>query len=204
MRAVLAAAAFAALTLSALAPVAQAQQSDAARAGLRHLEWPGKVERAPAPSRLRPPARYQPAYRPVVARAEPQPAPQAEPMAAPPASRFAPGSIYDPPPPAPAAYTQAPLPAPQPMAEPLAPPAAPAAAAPVQVAVAAGADSRARLYSLHRDYGEQPDRTPMPAPMFLDNVPIDLAAPPPADLRGNAARDAKDAGENPDTPGGAP
>lgn len=37
----------------------------------------------------------------------------------------------------------------------------------------------ARYYSVHRQAGRAPDPTTLPAPFFLDSVPVDLAEPPP-------------------------
>ncbi len=31
---------------------------------------------------------------------------------------------------------------------------------------------------MHRANGQQPDRTPLPNPVMLDSMPVDLAAPP--------------------------
>jgi hypothetical protein len=68
------------------------------------------------------------------------------------------------------------------------PPAPAAVAAPPPVRVAAADPARPRVYSLHREYGETPDRPQIPAPFFLDSAPIDLAEPPPPPL---GARDAR-------------
>lgn len=38
----------------------------------------------------------------------------------------------------------------------------------------------ARYYSVHRAAGHRPDPTPMPVSVYLENVPMDLAAPPEA------------------------
>jgi hypothetical protein len=52
---------------------------------------------------------------------------------------------------------------------------APAAQAPVSEAPA---QSGARYYSVHRQAGRQPDATPMPAPVYLDALPVDLTSVP--------------------------
>jgi hypothetical protein len=36
----------------------------------------------------------------------------------------------------------------------------------------------ARYYSVHRQAGRQPDATPLPAPVYLDALPVDLTATP--------------------------
>jgi hypothetical protein len=80
-----------------------------------------------------------------------------------------------------------------------APPVA-ASAAPASAPLA-GSDPRPRLYSLHRDYGETPDRTVLPPEFFLTPAApaasTDLAAPPPASARDRQGR--VDPGD-PDTP----
>jgi len=52
----------------------------------------------------------------------------------------------------------------------LAPTPAPVAEAPGQ--------SGARYYSVHRQAGRQPDATPLPAPVYLDALPVDLTSVP--------------------------
>lgn len=96
--------------------------------------------------------------------------------------------------PVPSAF--APTPSLQPQTRALVAPATPAAP-PSPAALAA---DRPRLYSLHRDYGEQPDRTPLPEPVYLDHLPVDLAAPPPEPLRGEALKRAQDDAKDPDPP----
>jgi hypothetical protein len=67
---------------------------------------------------------------------------------------------------------------------------APATAAPTPPSAAplAGSDPRPRLYSLHRDYGETPDRTVLPPEFFLAPASTDLAEPPPPPARDRAGR----------------
>ena len=36
----------------------------------------------------------------------------------------------------------------------------------------------ARYYSVHRQAGRQPDATPLPAPVYLDALPVDLTSTP--------------------------
>lgn len=73
---------------------------------------------------------------------------------------------------APEAEEEAPSPAPTRRAEAAPPPPPPPPAA-------ATADDRTpRRYSVHRANGQQPDRTPLPNPVMLDSMPVDLAAPP--------------------------
>lgn len=58
---------------------------------------------------------------------------------------------------------------------------APASAPQQQAALPVSAEagpSRARYYSVHRDAGRQPDRTPLPEPVYFDSVSVDLAEPP--------------------------
>lgn len=64
----------------------------------------------------------------------------------------------------------------QPAAAPqIAPQPAPAPDAP---AAAAAQGDGARYYSVHRQNGRQPDATPLPAPVYLDALPVDLTAMP--------------------------
>jgi hypothetical protein len=65
-----------------------------------------------------------------------------------------------------------------PASAPVAPSAPVPAAAPVQIASAPPSPERPRLYSLHREYGETPDRPQIPEPVFLAGPPVDLAEPP--------------------------
>ena len=44
--------------------------------------------------------------------------------------------------------------------------------------LAAAPQEGARYYSLHRQAGRQPDATPMPAPVYLDALPVDLTSVP--------------------------
>ena len=68
-------------------------------------------------------------------------------------------------------------------------PQTPAEAQPAPAADAPSAQGGARYYSVHRQAGRQPDATPLPAPIYLDALPVDLtsmpastdlAEPPPA------------------------
>jgi hypothetical protein len=234
----------AALALAMTATGAQAQPTDAERAGLRYLQWPGKAE--PHPTRraaerhsyARPAPRHdtraapQPADTgfyaarlspvavvPVSVNQAPQvagaPDPAPLPAAAPAVQTFAPQSIYDAPPvPTSAAIAQAiaapPLP---PVGAPAAMPAVRAmpavAAVPAQPAEAAqpaqpmnlavnADDSHPRRYSLHREYGEQPDHMDMPQQVMVDH--IDLAQPPEHEPTAKELRQGKDAAADPDAP----
>jgi hypothetical protein len=164
---------------------AGAQTSEAQRAGLRYLDWPGKAKHVEAAE-----AGLRPAIRPAAPVAAAHPAlPALRPLAPPPAAApvFAPRSIYEAPP--------APAGAAAPVMT------ARAAPAPVAVASAAPAENdRPRRYSLHRDYGEAADRIPLPTPLYLDALPVDLAAPPPHKPSAKQKHDARDADENPETP----
>ncbi|MBS0298225.1 MAG: hypothetical protein JSR45_18145 [Proteobacteria bacterium] len=201
------------IALSALlAAPALAQQAPGRQVGLRYLDWPGKPQAASSQAGLRQPGEADaPAIRGVIPHARAvqtrpaaplmtaadAPAPMimaAIPASAPvPASTFAPASIYDAPPPVARAA-----------------PVSPVAASPIQAALPAApvagpvteasTSDRPRLYSLHREYGEQPDRTQIPAPVYLDALPVDLAAPPPEELKGKAAREQRDAEKDPDRP----
>ena len=82
-----------------------------------------------------------------------------------------------------------PAPAPAQAAQPQAQPQTPADAQPMPAADAPSAQGGARYYSVHRQAGRQPDATPLPAPIYLDALPVnltsmpastDLAEPPPA------------------------
>lgn len=84
-----------------------------------------------------------------------------------------------------------PAPAPAQAAQPQAQPQTqtPADAQPMPTADAPSAQGGARYYSVHRQAGRQPDATPLPAPIYLDALPVDLtsmpastdlAEPPPA------------------------
>jgi hypothetical protein len=110
---------------------ASAGSGDAARAGLRRLDWPGKV--AATASALVVSRPVVPARRPETAAA----------------------------------------------------PIVPAAVPPAPVALAASpAALRPRIYSLHREYGETPDRPELPAPLYLDGLPVapaETPAPSPTD-----------------------
>jgi hypothetical protein len=111
-----------------------------------------------------------------------------------------------------------------------APAAAPAAAAPVAAAVAPIANPNAvtapprsysdfsrpvgapgspaaesdapRTYSVHREYGRQPDHPQMPEPVYLDQLgpSEDLAAPPPPLMNERDERRARAAAADPDGP----
>lgn len=91
----------------------------------------------------------------------------------------------------PSAQPAAPAPAQaaQPQAQSQAQPQTPADAQPMPAADAPSAQGGARYYSVHRQAGRQPDATPLPAPIYLDALPVDLtsmpastdlAEPPPA------------------------
>jgi len=60
-------------------------------------------------------------------------------------------------------------------------PAAPEAPAPQPAPQPASSDapaqSGARYYSVHRQAGRQPDATPLPAPNYLDALPVELDQP---------------------------
>ena len=55
---------------------------------------------------------------------------------------------------------------------------APAQGAPTAYAASEPARQGARYYSVHRAAGHQPDATVMPASVYLDTAPVDLAEPP--------------------------
>lgn len=83
----------------------------------------------------------------------------------------------------------APAQAAQPQAQAQAQPQTPADVQPAPAADAQSAQGGARYYSVHRQAGRQPDATPLPAPVYLDALPVDLtsmpastdlAEPPPA------------------------
>ncbi|HWE46999.1 MAG TPA: hypothetical protein VG407_13320 [Caulobacteraceae bacterium] len=148
-----------------------------AQAQVKYLDWPGK----PRPNAAIPMPATQPA--PVEAPQTVAPSPSVGPApvmaaATPPAQTFAPTSIYDAPPPVAAADAAQPA----------------AAVAPVASAsVASASTDRPRLYSLHRDYGEQPDRAVIPAPVYLDHLPVDLS-----DKSDKTSKQAKDDADKPD------
>ena len=50
--------------------------------------------------------------------------------------------------------------------------------APAPAPEAPAAQGGARYYSVHRQAGRQPDATPLPAPVYLDALPVDLTSPP--------------------------
>ena len=190
------------IAVTALAGAAQAQNAVPARpadgqaAGLRYLSWAGKpATTAPAPSSASP-------LRPATARtAPPRIIPHAGTAATPspaPAPRglttanawmrpAAPSPTADAPPPAPVSAQ----PATNAPADPMAPrrdapifrmghsdaaPVSAAPAAPIQQAAVSGAP--ARYYSLHRQNGRQPDPIAMPAPVYLDALPVELERAP--------------------------
>lgn len=116
---------------------------------------------------------------------EPETAPEVDPRA--PrrdAAIFRLGRPADQTPPIPPTQTQPEADAPDPGADvraeasppPVAPSVAPAGPPP-PVRRADGASPR--YYSVHREAGRRPDPTPIPDPVFLDFVPVDLAEPPP-------------------------
>jgi hypothetical protein len=51
-------------------------------------------------------------------------------------------------------------------------------AQPQAQAAAPAADGGARYYSVHRQAGRQPDATPLPAPVYLDALPVELSSTP--------------------------
>jgi len=57
-----------------------------------------------------------------------------------------------------------------------------------------------RRYSLHREYGQAPDRPQLPPEFFLDAVPVDLAEPPAQPLRERDERRLRAAAADPDSP----
>lgn len=185
---------------------APARPADGQAAGLRYLSWAGKpATTAPAPSSASPlrPATARTAPPRIIPHAgtaaTPSPAPA--PRGLTPANAWmrpaAPSPVAAAPPPAPSAGS-APPPAPvsaQPAtnapADPMAPrrdapifrmghsdaaPVSAASAAPVQQAAVSGAP--ARYYSLHRQNGRQPDPIAMPAPVYLDALPVELERAP--------------------------
>ncbi len=50
--------------------------------------------------------------------------------------------------------------------------------APASPAIAPAADGGARYYSVHRQAGRQPDAPPLPAPVYLDALPVELTSTP--------------------------
>lgn len=62
-----------------------------------------------------------------------------------------------------------------------APQPAPAAAAAQPAPVAVPTQGSARYYSVHRQAGRQPDATPLPAPNYLDAMPVELNDTPTSD-----------------------
>ena len=189
--------------LVVLATPALADPSASSRAGLRYLQWPGKAEQPAQQASSQANGASRSAH--LRAPLRPDDAPASAPEGAnrysftsqATARPYGPSGVYDPPAPPPTPIASMAL-VPAPPAEPApapetaydAPPAAgaplaspmmtaqlaPAPAAPIPTTMAT---DRPRLYSLHREYGEQPDRTEIPAPVYLDALPIDLAAPPP-------------------------
>lgn len=53
-----------------------------------------------------------------------------------------------------------------------------AAPQPAPAAAAPGDQGGARYYSVHRQAGRQPDATPLPAPVYLDALPVELTSTP--------------------------
>lgn len=141
--------------------------------------------RAPAPT----PAAPQPApsayfteaaeAAPIIA---PTPAPTPAPLPAPTASASVESAPVDAPAPDPMAPRRDALiftlqrPAAAPAAE--APTAQPQAAATPAAAETPAPQGSARYYSVHRQAGRQPDATPLPAPVYLDALPVDLTTTP--------------------------
>ncbi|MGX8273310.1 hypothetical protein ACWQV9_11555, partial [Brevundimonas diminuta] len=58
---------------------------------------------------------------------------------------------------------------------------APAAPTPQPVSNDAPSQGSARYYSVHRQAGRQPDATPLPAPNYLDAMPVELNETPSSD-----------------------
>ena len=59
-----------------------------------------------------------------------------------------------------------------------------------------------RYYSVHREYGHQPDQPQIPEAFFLDSTSgEDLAAPPPPLMSDRDERRARAAAADPDAPG---
>ncbi|HYF23100.1 MAG TPA: hypothetical protein VD929_06850 [Caulobacteraceae bacterium] len=56
----------------------------------------------------------------------------------------------------------------------------------------------ARRYSLHREFGQEPDRPQLPPEFFLNDLPVDLAEPPAQPLRDRDER--RRAAADPDSP----
>ncbi len=162
----------------AAASSALADGPDAARAGLRYLDWPGKTH---------PRAHAKPV---AGAGLRPSLIAAAAPEAPPPPTPVAPGAVYDPPAPPQTPMTPAPV---APAITPAVPAVAVAPAAPVRLAADAP-----RRYSLHRDYGETPDAAPQVIPTFLDAPPVDLAAPPPPNPTAREVREAMSDAADPD------
>ncbi|MBX3477179.1 MAG: hypothetical protein KF910_06210 [Brevundimonas sp.] len=86
-------------------------------------------------------------------------------------------------------FSEAPAPMPVRTATSTLAPAAPTAAriapdaAPPPAPATAASPSGARYYSVHRQYGRQPDAMPTPAPVYLDALPLELErTPETADL----------------------
>jgi hypothetical protein len=69
-------------------------------------------------------------------------------------------------------------PAPQPA--PVAPPAQQTQTTPASEGQQAPTQGGARYYSVHRQAGRQPDATPLPPPIYLDALPVELTTPPAA------------------------
>ncbi|HEY3814977.1 MAG TPA: hypothetical protein VGL66_17295 [Caulobacteraceae bacterium] len=146
-----------------------------AQTPVKYLDWPGKSHPQPATPVMAPQAAPEPAAQgvapePVVAVAAP---PQTfAPQTFTPQT-FTPTSIYDAPPPVPVAAASA---------------ATPAVA--VVASAAPAIQDRARRYSLARDYGEQPDHIAIPAPVYLDHLPVG-----DVDKANKASKQAKDDAE---------
>lgn len=159
------------------APVASARPT----AGAAHLATPRYKTLAdyrahPTPSPTGSPTASPSAWRPVYSVQQPASnAPTARPSANAPTlagqPQAAPSSIYAPGPPRPAAYAQT---AAQPAAQ-----ATPQSSAPAKApsAQAAQNDEHVHFYSLHRQYGLQPDPAPIP-PQFFSSSTADLSQPP--------------------------
>lgn len=196
---------------------ATARPVDGQAAGLRYLSWAGKpATTAPVPSTAAPlrPATARTSPPRIIPHAgmATAPAPAPAPRGLTPANAWmrpaTPPPAFEAAPPAPTAASEPP-PAPvtaRPStgapADPMAPrrdapifrmghsgdaPASSPSPAPVQQAAVSGAPTR--YYSLHRQNGRQPDPIAMPAPVYLDALPVemerapaseDLAEPPAA------------------------
>jgi hypothetical protein len=89
----------------------------------------------------------------------------------------------------------------RPMTSPARPTASTAAPARTPAPAVAAADGP-RRYSVHREYGMQPDQPQIPETFFLDSAGgEDLAAPPPPPMSDRDERRVRAAAADPDAPG---